>query len=57
MPRIAPSSLIAIESYREMINFIGQRDPITRRLFEPILAQEVEHAEGLVDLPEKLPKD
>jgi bacterioferritin len=48
---------IAIESYREMVNFIGQRDPTTRRLFESILAQEEEHAEDLVDLLEDLPKD
>jgi bacterioferritin len=48
---------IAIESYREMINFIGERDPTTRRLFESILAQEEEHAEDLVDLLEDLPKD
>jgi bacterioferritin len=48
---------IAIESYREMIHFIGMRDPTTRRLFESILAQEEEHAEDLVDLLEDLPKD
>jgi bacterioferritin len=48
---------IAIESYREMINFIGQRDPTTRRMLESILAQEEEHAEDLVDLLEDLPKD
>jgi bacterioferritin len=48
---------IAIESYREMVNFIGQRDSTTRRLLESILAQEEEHAEDLVDLLEDLPKD
>jgi bacterioferritin len=48
---------IAIESYREMIHFIGMRDPTTRRLFESILAQEEEHAEDLVDLLEDLPKN
>jgi bacterioferritin len=48
---------IAIESYREMVTFIGPRDPTTRRLFESILAQEEEHAEDLVDLLEDLPKD
>jgi bacterioferritin len=48
---------IAIESYREMITFIGTKDPTTRRLFESILAQEEEHAEDLVDLLEDLPKD
>ena len=48
---------IAIESYREMISYVGTRDPTTRRLFEGILAQEEEHAEDLVDLLEDLPKD
>jgi len=48
---------IAIESYREMISFIGTRDPTTRRMLESILAQEEEHAEDLVDLLEDLPKD
>ena len=48
---------IAIESYREMINFVGTRDPTSRRLLESILAQEEEHAEDLVDLLEDVPKD
>jgi len=48
---------IAIESYREMINYIGPRDPTTRRMLESILAQEEEHADDLVDLLEDLPKD
>jgi len=47
----------AMESYREMIDFIGPRDPTSRRLLESILAQEEEHAEDLVDLLEDLPKD
>jgi len=33
------------------------RDPTTRGLFGPILAQEVAQAEDLVDLLEDLPKD
>lgn len=48
---------IAIESYREMITFIGPKDPTSRRLLESILAQEEEHAEDLVDLLEDVPKD
>ena len=48
---------IAIESYREMISFMGQRDPTSRRMLESILAQEEEHAEDLVDLLEDVPKD
>jgi bacterioferritin len=41
---------VAIESYREMITYIGARDPTTRRILELVLAQEEEHAEDLVDL-------
>ena len=41
---------IAIESYREIIAYIGTRDPTTRRLFESILGNEEDHAEDLVDL-------
>lgn len=38
---------VAIESYREMINWIGARDSTTRRLLEEILAVEEEHADEL----------
>jgi bacterioferritin len=41
---------IAIESYGEMIAFVGDRDPTTRRLLEEILAKEEEHAQDLSDL-------
>ena len=41
---------IAIESYREMIHFIGDKDPTTRRIFEDILAQEEEHADDMADI-------
>jgi bacterioferritin len=41
---------VAIESYKEMINYIGQDDPTTRRLLESILAKEEEHAEDLASL-------
>ncbi|HVO50591.1 MAG TPA: ferritin-like domain-containing protein [Thermoanaerobaculia bacterium] len=41
---------IAIESYSEMIAFIGETDPTTRRLFEWILGQEEKHADDLADL-------
>lgn len=41
---------IAIDSYREMIQFIGDRDPTTRRMLEEILATEEEHADDLADL-------
>lgn len=46
---------IAIESYREMVQFIGDRDPTTRRLLEEILASEEEHADDLADLLEGEP--
>jgi bacterioferritin len=38
---------IAIDSYKEMIAYIGPRDPTTRRMLEEILAKEEEHAEDL----------
>jgi len=41
---------IAIESYRDMINFVGDNDSTTRRLLESILMKEEEHAEDLVSL-------
>jgi len=41
---------IAIESYKEMIAFVGENDPTTRRLFEWILGQEEEHADELAHL-------
>lgn len=44
---------IAIDSYREMINFIGADDPTSRRMLEEILAVEEEHADDLSSLLEK----
>ncbi len=41
---------IAIDSYREMISYIGEKDPTTRRMLESILAMEEQHAEDLVNL-------
>ena len=41
---------IAIESYSEMIRYIGTDDPTTRRVLEVILAQEEEHADDMADL-------
>lgn len=41
---------IAIESYAEMIRYVGAADPTTRRLLEDILAKEEEHAEELASL-------
>jgi bacterioferritin len=41
---------IAIESYSEMIKYLGEKDITSRRLLERILAVEEEHAEDLVTL-------
>lgn len=41
---------IAIESYGEIVRWLGERDPTTRRLIERILEQEEEHAEDLKTL-------
>ncbi|HSC93873.1 MAG TPA: ferritin-like domain-containing protein [Burkholderiales bacterium] len=45
---------IAIDSYREMINYIGSKDTTTTRMLEGILAMEEEHADDLVGLLEDL---
>lgn len=41
---------IAIDSYRDMIEYLKDFDPTTRRLLEEILSKEEEHAEDLVSL-------
>src|SRR6185436_17224463 len=41
---------IAIETYREMVRYFGDKDPTTRSLLERILAQEEEHANDMHDL-------
>jgi bacterioferritin len=45
---------IAIESYREIIQYLGNNDSTTRRLFESILAVEEEHAEDLRSMREDM---
>ncbi len=47
---------IAIDSYSEMIHFIGDDDPTTRRMLEGILAMEEEHADDLAGLLTKVEK-
>ncbi len=47
---------IAIDSYREIINYIGTDDSTTRRMLEGILAMEEEHAEDMNTLLEQLGK-
>ena len=45
---------VAIDSYREMINYVGTADSTTRRMLEGILAMEEEHADDLVSLLEEM---
>jgi bacterioferritin len=47
---------VAIDSYREMIEYVGTNDPTTRRMLEGILAMEEEHAEDLSTLLAELGK-
>ena len=47
---------VAIESYKEMIRYIGEDDPTTKRLLEWILAKEEEHAEDLSSLLPQVPQ-
>ena len=41
---------VAIESYRQMIEQIGESDPTTRQLLVKIMAVEEEHADDMRDL-------
>jgi bacterioferritin len=41
---------VAIASYTEIIAWLGDGDPTTRRMLEKILAVEEEHAEDMLDL-------
>jgi bacterioferritin len=47
---------IAIDSYRELIAYLGEADPTSRRLMEEILAKEEEHADDLASLLENMAK-
>jgi len=44
---------IAIESYSEIVRWLGDKDPTTRRLIEEILKVEEEHAEDMKTLLQK----
>ena len=46
---------IAIESYREIVQWLGDKDSTTRKMMEEILASEEEHADDLVSLLEGMP--
>jgi bacterioferritin len=41
---------IAIEHYRDIVRFFGEKDPTTRVMMEDILAKEEEHANDIHDL-------
>lgn len=45
---------IAIESYSEIIRYLGEDDPTSRRLMEDILANEEEHADDMNTLLEQV---
>jgi bacterioferritin len=44
---------VAIDSYTEMIRYLGENDITTRRMLEQILAVEEEHADDMASLLEK----
>jgi bacterioferritin len=41
---------IAVETYRDLIRYFGDKDPTTRVMLESILAKEEEHANDMHDL-------
>lgn len=47
---------IAIDSYREIIRYLADKDPTSRRVMETILAVEEEHADDMADLLAGLPE-
>jgi len=48
---------IAIDSYREMIQYLGEQDSTTSHLLREILAVEEKHADELADLLQGLPTE
>ncbi len=47
---------IAVDTYREIVSYLGNDDPTTRRMIEEILSQEEEHADDMATLLEALGK-
>ena len=41
---------IAIDTYREIVSYFGDKDPTSRTMMEEVLAKEEEHADELADL-------
>jgi bacterioferritin len=48
---------IAIDSYREIAEYLGNNDPTTRRMIEEILSVEEEHADDIVNILKELNLD
>ena len=48
---------VAIDSYSEMIAYVSDKDPTTRRMLEGILAVEEEHAEDMASLLQTMDHD
>jgi bacterioferritin len=48
---------VAIESYTEIIRYLGDTDPTSKRMMEEILANEEEHAEEMKTLLETIGKE
>jgi bacterioferritin len=48
---------VAVESYNEIIRYLGNDDPTTRIAMEQILAKEEEHADDMKKLLETLSKE
>lgn len=48
---------IALESYADIVRYLGDHDSTTRRMMEEILAKEEEHADDLRNLIERLGGD
>jgi len=48
---------VAIDTYTEMIRYIGEKDITTRRMLESILAVEEEHADDLASFLADIEKD
>ena len=48
---------IAVETYSEIIRWLGDDDPTTRRVMETILSTEEEHATDMLDLLDRMEKE
>jgi bacterioferritin len=48
---------IAIDTYKNMILYVGENDPTTRRMLEDILQKEEEHADDLSSMMQAMGND